>query len=233
MMKKLIAGALSVFLLCSSVQQFISSEPMTAYAEDVEYIESTENELVFRIYPDHAEVIGYEQDIPSDVVIPKEIRDVPVTSINRQTFRGCNSMTSIIISDSVTSIGSDAFSYCGNLTEIAIPNTVTSIGDFAFYGTPWLSERQAEDPLVIVNHILIDGSTAEGAVTIPGGVTSIGARAFEYCSNLTSITIPDSVTSIGWSAFEGRSDLTIHAHSGSYAEEYAKENNIPFKSSDQ
>ena len=37
------------------------------------------------------------------------------------------------------------------------------------------------------------------SVTIPDSVTSIGDRAFRYCSNLTSVTIPDSVTSIeGW-----------------------------------
>jgi hypothetical protein len=35
------------------------------------------------------------------------------------------------------------------------------------------------------------------SITIPDGVTSIGAGAFEGCESLTSITIPGSVTSIG------------------------------------
>ena len=66
-------------------------------------------------------------------------------------------------------------------------------------------------------------------ITIPDKVTSIGSYAFQACSNLTSITIPDSVTSIGKDAFRGCTNLVIYGYSGSKAQEYAEENNIPFR----
>ena len=40
--------------------------------------------------------------------------------------------------------------------------------------------------------------------------------------------MPDGVTSIGVLAFWGCTKLTIHAPAGSYGEQYAKENKIPF-----
>ena len=79
------------------------------------------------------------------------------------------------------------------------------------------------------------------SVVIPDGVTTIPNNFIVDCENFKSITIPASVTSIGKSAF-GTSEyngedfvtipintFTIHAPAGSYAEKYAKENNIPFE----
>ena len=43
-----------------------------------------------------------------------------------------------------------------------------------------------------------------------------------------SITISDSVKKIDGGAFNGCNDFTIHAPAGSYAEQYAKDNNINF-----
>ena len=107
-----------------------------------------------------------------------------LTSISNDWFKGCISLTSVTIGNSVTSIGGAVFLGCSSLTSVTIGNSVTSIGDYAFYNNSSLT-----------------------SVTIGNSVTSIGADAFEYCSSLTSVTIPNSVTSIGNYAFYNCSSL--------------------------
>ncbi|MDE5771140.1 MAG: leucine-rich repeat protein [Ruminococcus sp.] len=114
----------------------------------------------------------------------------------------------VIIEDGVTSIGDYAFYGCSSLTSVTVSDSVKSIGYGAFYDTLWLEEKQEENPLVIINNIVIDGQKCSDDVVIPDGVTSIEDYAFSDCSSLTSVTIPDSVTSIGAAAFDDCSNLT-------------------------
>ena len=66
------------------------------------------------------------------------------------------------------------------------------------------------------------------SVTIGDSVTTIGRYAFKSCFNLSSVIIPDSVTSIEAYAFDYCNNLTIHGIAGSYAQQYAEANDIPF-----
>ena len=168
--------------------------------------------------------VFYECHKLTDITIPKSW-----TSIAYQEFEGCSSLTEITIPDGVTSIGGQAFMNCKSLADITIPDSVTSIGTDAFSATPWLEAKQKENPLVVVNNILVDGKTCSEDVTIPDGVTSINAEAFKECTDLISITIPDSVKNIGDQAFYGCKNLIIKGYSGSYAETFAKEHHISFK----
>ena len=66
------------------------------------------------------------------------------------------------------------------------------------------------------------------AVVIMDGIKRIGGSAFAGCVYMTDVCLPASVSEIGMDAFVDCHKLTIHAPAGSYAETYAKENNIPF-----
>ena len=130
------------------------------------------------------------------------------TSIENDTFSGCEWLTSVTIPDSVTSIGEYAFYECASLTSITIPDSVTSIGDWAFRNCTSLTSVTIGNSVTSIGEEAFYDCSSLTSVTIPDSVTSIGVSAFNGCTSLTSIIIPDSVTSIGEGAFNRCDFLT-------------------------
>lgn len=63
-------------------------------------------------------VVGISCCTDTNVIIPSQYNSLPVTRISYQAFNYCNSLTSIVIPDSVTAIDDYAFMACSSLTNV-------------------------------------------------------------------------------------------------------------------
>ena len=162
-----------------------------------------------------------------NVIFSSGIEKIPDYLFYRSS--NLNSLPNNVIPNSVTSIGSYAFANCTGLTSVTIPNSATSIGSYTFANCTGLTSITIPDSVTTIGNSAFMGCTGLTSITIPNNVTTISYYAFRDCTMLTSITIPDSVTSIDGSAFSNCTNLTIYCYQGSYAEKYAKSNNIPYK----
>ncbi|MBO7189198.1 MAG: leucine-rich repeat protein [Alistipes sp.] len=137
----------------------------------------------------------------------KIVFESDVTTIGKEAFYSCGSLTSVTIPDSVTSIGNYAFANCYRLTSVTIPDSVTLIGDYAFSGCSSLTSVTIGDSVTTIGGWAFKYCNSLTSVTIGDSVTTIGESAFYWC-NLTSVTISDSVTTIGENAFDYCCSLT-------------------------
>lgn len=119
-------------------------------------------------------------------------------------------------------IGMGVFWHAG-ITSLTLPSTLTTVPNSAFGGNPELTTVKFSRGLVSIEEggfgntgikslnlpasLKTIGNIAFTLVkitelTLPGNVTTIGAKAFYDCPNLAKVNLPVSVTSIGAQAFD-------------------------------
>ena len=107
------AIAYGAFLYCNSLQYNIEG--------NLKYLGNSENPYLY--------LAGTtSDDIPSATI------NANCKIIGYDAFYRCESLTSIVIPNSVQAIGNSTFSNCESLTSIVIPNSVQAIGYGAFSG---------------------------------------------------------------------------------------------------
>ena len=189
--------------------------------------EKREDGLVITAYKGFENIAEVPEKIGKDTVIA--IGDNAFTSFvpRAQNKEARRNLWQVILPETVREIGKNAFYFCSRLGSVVIPDGVEKIGDRAFASCWNLSSVVIPKGVKTVERIFTDCVNLK-RVVISEGVKGIGSVAFSGCTALAEISIPNSVTSIDRGAFYKCPNVTIHAPAGSYAEIYAKENNIPF-----
>lgn len=163
-----------------------------------------------------------------NVVIPKTYNDRTIVKINSNAITGV--VETCIIPDTVTEISNNSFLGCETLKSITIPASVQVMGGSAFANCTSMESFIMKDKIALkyIPASCCSGNTSLKEAYIGYGVESIYNYAFKNCGSLEQIVIPPTVTTIYNKAFDGCDKLTIYGYDGSYALEYAEENNIPY-----
>ena len=134
-------------------------------------------------------------------IITKVVISDGITAVNKNSFKGCISLTDVVLGKDISIIEERAFYGCSSLKSIDIPENVVNIKDYAFYGCSSLDDITLGDNIKSIAQYAFSNCTSLKEIILPTGITSIGDYAFKECSQLESIIIPNNVTTIGASAF--------------------------------
>ena len=211
-MKKVLSMILSLILVVSlfpmgAVNLIANAEMEWAYTYTVTGREATITEV--------------DTELSGEITIPSKLGGYTVTRIGEYAFYDCKKITSIIIPDSVTTIDANAFCGCSGLTSITMPDTVTSIGANAFWICSNLLKvnissieswcrinfnNSHSNPAYYTGSLYLDNQKIS-TLTIPEGVTSISAYAFNNMDSITTVKTPSTLKIIGAYSFEDCSKL--------------------------
>ena len=168
------------------------------------------------ISDDEAEICRYTGN-DSRLYIPEMLDLLPVARIGDEAFRGCGSMTNVVIYEGIRQIGDRAFSGCCSLTSVSIPSSVDMIADSAFEDCPAslvfnVHPDSAAHRWAITHHKRIDTSSASFLYSFYNQWPEC-AVVEKYIGAGGNVTVPQKldgypVVCIGERAFRGCRSLT-------------------------
>ena len=194
--------------------------------------EITSGDYTYIVNEDGTASIVRYSGTDENLVIPSTLDEYTVTGIGFSSFASKNTITSVIVPDSVIDIGETAFyncdnltsvtflstnirsmgnrifSNCDNLTSVILPGNLQSIPHQMFYYCKKLESITIPESVTKIEYEAFAGCLNLSSLILPQNISSIGESAFSHCANLESVVIPNGVTVISNNTFLGCTDLT-------------------------
>lgn len=142
--------------------------------------------------------------IPDSVV---EIDYYPGATVNYGAFENCKKLESIIIGDGLTTIAKDTFRGCASLKYVEMGAYVQKVAAYAFAECTALTRIEFPSSLVTIDENAFSDCTLLEDIVFGTGVQTIGEYAFAGCTALRSMAIPLNVQVIERNAFSDCSEL--------------------------
>lgn len=213
----------SMFSECNALAAIHIPESISRVGE---YAFSQCQSLISIEFPEGLDSIGesaFEDCIALKLVkIPRSLK-----CLENSAFKGCTSLVLIQFSEGAGECLIQTFEDCVALKTQNIPEGTEELYG-TFQGCSSLKKIKLPDSLTIVGEKAFSDCDSLEEIVLPESVQEIGEEAFMNCSALRKIKIPATVQMIEDDAFYECDHLTICAPAGSYAEQFAKENEIGF-----
>lgn len=189
------------------------------YSNDYEFYKNDSSGLTITQY----------QATTGNLQLPSQLIDIKVTEIGPSAFANRDDLVTVSIPDTIDSIGSFAFANCQNISQVEFSSGISLVVTGAFQRCSSLEyvDMSMTKITELANQTFYRCSSLKNVI-LPDTCTAIRKYSLASCPQLESVFIPASVTTIEDNAFKGSTAVTITGYFGSYAEEYAKANNIPF-----
>lgn len=128
----------------------------------------------------------------TDVVVPDTMDEgVPVKRLGTQLLAGSETLTSVVVPDSVTILDVGALSYDNNLSEITLSSNLINIGWNAISSNDALTELTIPASVCIIDSYAVSGCYALKKIVFEGACPLIGPEVFVMLSDDVVIYVPD------------------------------------------
>lgn len=118
--------------------------------------------------------------------------------ILKGTFRDCTSLKNAVLEEGVKQLDYNSesasngrvFSGCSSLLEVTLPSTLETIPIYAFADCSSLRSVKIPEKVTEIGSYAFTGCTSLKFIEIPKGVTQISRAAFSGCTSLTGAILP-------------------------------------------